>query len=301
MKKIGLTLGGGGARGIAHIEFLKILDKNNIVPSVISGTSIGALIGAFYAAGFSANEISALIDEIDLNNMQKKRDAFAPQKMSEIGKEIAEFVSDKFSEIKEFYCKIDEIKKMIDFSFLNFSSFLKGKGVEKYLQENLPVQTFEDLEIPLKIVATDFWSGEKIVFDSGDLVPAIRASISIPAIFEPYIFQDRVLVDGGISDNLPFELIKDLCDFLIAIDVSGSRSILPDLQIPNMFDSVISSFEIMQSKMIEKNMQNSAPNIYVKPNLVDIGILDFHKVNEIMEDIQSDLQKFDKQMKPLKI
>ena len=95
----------------------------------------------------------------------------------------------------------------MDFSFLSRSSLIKGQGVENFLKQNIPVSKFEELNIPLKIVATDFWREDDVVFDSGKLLPAIRASISIPALLEPVILDDKVLIDGGISNNLPYDLI----------------------------------------------------------------------------------------------
>ncbi|MCD4795884.1 MAG: patatin-like phospholipase family protein, partial [Candidatus Cloacimonetes bacterium] len=157
MKKIGLALGGGGARGLCHIKFIEALDELELKPSIIAGTSIGAIIGAFYASGLSGVQMENMLYEIDF------KDLF----------------------------------KMMDFSFLSRSSLIKGRGVENFLKQNIPVSTFEELNIPLKIVATDFWREDDVVFDSGKLIPAIRASISIPAIFEPVILDDKVLIDGG--------------------------------------------------------------------------------------------------------
>ena len=187
-KRIGLALGGGGAKGLCHIAFIKALDEMGITPSVIAGTSIGAIIGGFYAAGTSG------------------------ERMDEYMKTV----------------NIIDLYKLVDFSFFKGSSVLTGKGVEEFLYEKMPVRTFEALEIPLKIVATDFWKRQEVIFNSGKLIPAIRASLSMPAFFEPVMIGDRVLVDGGAVNPLPYDLIREECDILIAIDVSGEKAPPPE-------------------------------------------------------------------------
>jgi len=137
MKTIGLALGGGGARGLCHIDFCMALDEMGLKPTIISGTSIGAIAGGFYAAGVSGAGMEEILEQIGIR----------------------------------------EISKMVDFSILNPSGLVKGKGVTDFLCKHLPAKTFEELLIPLKVVATDYWRREEVIFDSGDLIPAIRASI----------------------------------------------------------------------------------------------------------------------------
>jgi len=256
MKKIGLTLGGGGARGICHIEFLKVLDEMNLRPSIISGTSIGAIIGAFYASGLMGWEIEKILDDIDFK----------------------------------------DLLKMIDFSFLSRASLVKGKKVEEFLAENIPVKYFEDLQIPLKIVATDYWRAEDVIFDSGKLLPAIRASMSIPAIFEPVKMNDMILIDGGVTNNLPFDIIRDQCDVLVAIDVSGSRSIPNIMKAPTWFDNMMNSYEILQSSIVEYQMKISKPDIYIKPALLDVRILEFEKAKKILASVEDDVVQLRKEL-----
>ncbi|KQC04144.1 MAG: hypothetical protein APR54_08940 [Candidatus Cloacimonas sp. SDB] len=257
MVKIGLCLGGGGARGLCHIEFLKVMDELDVKPCIISGSSIGAIIGAFYATGMSGKDIENILQEIGFKDLHK----------------------------------------MIDFSFLSTSSLVKGKGVEKFLEEKLPVKKFSELKYPLKIVATDFWREKMVVFEEGDLVPAIRASISIPAIFEPVTINDSVLIDGGVFNNLPYDIINKDCKFVIAIDVSGSRSIPEKLKKPNWFDNIHSTINIMQKAILNYQMEIKKPDIYIKPELLDIGILEFDKADKIMKSVENDVIKFRKELK----
>lgn len=285
-KKIGLTLGGGGARGICHIEFIKVLDNMNLKPSVISGTSIGAIIGAFYASGLTGKEINDILDTIDISNKKIDKDISASKTE---GSKIEKFVDDKITDIKEYYKKFENIHKMIDISFFKNTSFIYGKGVEKFFNDNLPVKTFEELKIPLKIVATDYWEQKQVIFDSGDLISAIRASMSIPAVFEPVINDDMVLIDGGITNNLPYDIIQDECDITVAIDVSGNVSIPNKVKAPNLFDNIMNSFTILQDSILKYQMKIKTPDIYIKPELIDVGILDFHKANLILKSVENDV------------
>ena len=249
MKRIGLTLGGGGARGLCQIEFLKVLDEFDVKPVVISGTSIGAIIGAFYASGFSGKQIEMILDDINFR----------------------------------------DLLKMFDPSFLSKTSLIKGRGIEIFLKEKIQASFFEDLQIPLKIVATDFWRRNDVVYDSGELIPAIRASMSIPAIFKPVVFENKVLTDGGASNILPFDLIREDCELLIAIDVSGNLSVPATPKIPNWFENIMNTYQIMQTAMVEYQMKSCEPDIYIKPALTDIGILDFEKSRKILRSVQKDV------------
>ncbi|MBN2104332.1 patatin-like phospholipase family protein [bacterium] len=252
MKSIGLALGGGGARGFCHIAFLKILDELGLKPKIISGTSIGAIIGSFYAAGMSAEAMEDMLESIG-------------------------FI---------------EITKMMDWNILKDSALFKGKGIEEFIEENLPVNSFEACQIPIKIVATDFWHRKQIVFESGDLIEAIRASISLPLIFEPVKHGNQILIDGGAVNPVPYDVIQNQCELCIAIDVSGKREPKNKNLMPNMFDNVLSTFEIMQDSILENKNQINRPNIYIKPDLVNVGVLDFFKFKQIMQSVSQDAADF---------
>ena len=250
--RIGLTLGSGGAKGLAHIAFLKALDEMELKPAIISGTSIGAIIGAFYAGGMEGKQIEGLFDDMGIRKMGS----------------------------------------MVDLSIFSNSGLLKGKKVEEFLTENLPVSNFADLPIPLKIVATDFWKREEVVLDSGDLVTAIRASIGIPVVLEPLMVEGRTLTDGGTVNPLPYDLIRDLCDILVAIDVSGER--VPDEHdpVPTMLENIFSTFQIMQASIVRSKMKTSKPDILVQPQLQNIQLLDFYRKDEIFKGADKDVERF---------
>ncbi|MBD3290399.1 patatin-like phospholipase family protein [candidate division KSB1 bacterium] len=252
MKRIGLTLGSGGAKGLSHIAFIQALDEMGIKPSIISGTSIGAIIGAFYAAGVTGKQMQKILSRV----------------------------------------KFRDINKMMDFSIRKNSAMLKGDGIENFFYRHIPVCFFSDLEIPLKIVATDFWNRQEVVLDSGDLIFAMRASMSLPVIFKPVQTGSTVLMDGGMVNPLPYDIIRDQCDILIAIDVSGEKTPRQHANMPRMVESIMSSFQIMQASIVQNKMKTSSPDIYIKPMLRNIRVLNFDKYEEIISGVKDDVRRF---------
>lgn len=241
-QRIGIALGGGGARGLAHIAFLETLDSMDVRPDVITGTSMGAVIGSFYAAGIPAREIREKLRLIRLR----------------------------------------EIRSYMDLRPLSSKALMRGKGFEDFMHRYLPVKSFEKLQIPLLVMATDFWKREEVVLSRGDIVRAVRASVTLPALMEPVIMNDRVLIDGGAVNPVPWKIIRDRCDILIAIDVSGKMTPPEkDNLLPNMFESLFNTFQIMQSSIIRNMMDHSSIDIYCKPELSDIRMLEFHRYEEI--------------------
>lgn len=256
-KRLGIALGGGGARGLAHIGFLKILADLDITPHIVSGTSIGAMIGAMYCSGLSPYEIEKLYHKISILNWSK----------------------------------------FIDPSIPAIHGLVKGERIIKLLREEYNLSTFENLKIPLKVVATDFWNREEVVFDQGDLVKAIRASISIPGIFEAVKIGNRILTDGGAVNPVPYDIIQNDCDLLIAVDVTGE--LLPEDQkteSPNIFECIINSFHIMESALLENKLEKDSPDFLYQPQIVNISIIDFTKYNEIMEQSKSEFDRFRQDM-----
>ncbi len=170
-KLLGLALGSGAAHGLAHIGVLKVLEEYDIRPDIIAGSSIGALIGGLWSAGYKSYEIEEIAKSLD------KKSAFF---------------------------------RLIGFRDIDFftKGFLKGDQIKKFLAQYLNDSKIEDLPIPLKIVAADLFTSEIVVLDSGNVVDAIRASISIPGIFNPVQNGKRTLIDGGVIDPLPIRVLS---------------------------------------------------------------------------------------------
>ena len=179
-KKVGLALSGGGARGIAHIGILKTLEKYKVPIDYISGTSIGALIGALYSAEPNAKKLE---------------------------KEVLEI----------------EWKKLFDYT-IPTKGLIKGKKIEEFLKEKFGDLKFNELKIPLFITAFDIENKQEIIFHKGNVAKAVRASISIPGIFVPTENNGKILVDGGLTDLIPTEILKkEGADIIIAVNLNSIK------------------------------------------------------------------------------
>lgn len=259
MKKIGLALGGGGARGFAHIPILEVFDELGVKPAYISGTSIGGIIGALYASGHSALDIAEMLHDLIV----------APQKAS----------------WKELFRSSDNFKflELFDPHFsLKPKGLIKGEKLLGFLYEQIGVDTFEELGIPLKTVATDFWRKKQVVFDSGEILPAIRASMALPYIFTPVTIDDKILVDGGLVNNVPLDILSNRCDIKIAVDVMGDSS-KPADKIPNPLEAVFHTYEVMMSSIVAEKLASHPVDIYLHPSIAHADMLDFHKAEAIYE------------------
>jgi len=191
MKKLGIALGGGGAKGVAHVLMLEALDELGWQPYCIAGTSIGAIVGALYASGNSAKQL---------------RDDLTTASFSEEGS----FIDDIFTK---------DLSRWWDILDLNFSGkgLLDVKDFLARLQSKLKVSTFEELAVPLRIVAADFWKREPIVFESGPLLPAVHASMALPGVFQPVQIDGRVLIDGGVVNPVPFDVLPADCEVVVPL------------------------------------------------------------------------------------
>ena len=254
--KIGLALGGGGAKGLAHIQMLQVLDELKLRPHPIAGTSIGAVMGALYASGMSGQEIEQLVDRLTVSKDESWWSALFEE---DVGR----------------WWDIIEIQ-------LGRGGLVDTLGLASFLREFIPVTQFEDLLIPLKVVAADFWSRKQVIFDSNNLFPAIQASIAIPGVFSPVHYKGQVLVDGGLVNPLPYDLLFNDCEVVIAIDVLGNRTPVSDEE-PSYFENTFNTFQIMQASIVREKMKCQPPHIYIRPDLNNIRVLDFHRFEKIYE------------------
>lgn len=249
---IGLALGGGGARGLAHICMLEVFDEFGIKPSRIVGTSIGAIIGVLYASGMSAR---ALREEFQTVSSTDKSTFF------------------------------DTVRNMLSWLQLlevnwRGGSLLKADAFLDDLMTYVHVKDFRELRIPLKVVAADFWHRNEVVLETGDIRTAVHASMAVPGIFEPVVVDGRVLVDGGVINPVPYDLIMDECDITIAVDVLGNRTVSARL-VPSLRESVFNSFQIMQKSILRQKLAAHPPDIYICPEIVDVLMLEFYDASKI--------------------
>ena len=250
-KRIGLALGGGGAKGLAHIGVLKFLEETKIGIDYVAGTSIGAIIGALHCLGYNADEI----------------------------KQIAEKI---------------KVKKLLDPTFPK-KGLIKGDKLETYLRKIFENKKFSDLKKPMFVVATDIKNFQEVIFNKGDLAKAVRASISIPGIFHPVINNKRILVDGGILENLPIKVLKNQnVKKIIAVNLEKEKinneiydeTILEkdSSELPSIFETLSNSYAMIDGNQIKNILENSDNSVLViSPDLKGINIQDFNKAKKIYQ------------------
>ncbi len=256
-KTIGLALGSGGAAGLAHIRMIEVFEELDVRPAALSGTSIGAIIGALYAAGMDAEGMRELFEEFGGSAL------------------------DPFSNDDDLDIGLTDLLK-IDF---DDGSVFDPDGFFELVGEHIDARDFGDLDIPLKVVATNYWDGETVVLEEGDLFEALKASMAVPGLFAPVKRDDKLLIDGGTSNPLPWDQVADH-DIVVAIDVTGSRNPDED-ESPDLADLLFKTFEIMQQSLIAQARRADPPDIYIKPELSGIRLLYFDRVDEILDKAES--------------
>ena len=173
---------------------------------------------------------------------------------------------------------------MFDPQFIR-SGFIKGEKFQRYMKSHLQISRFEELKIPLKIVATDYWKKEEVIFEKGDLIQPIKASYSLPGLFTPVKIKNRILIDGGAVNPLPFDLLMNKCDITIAIDVTAVKAQNKN-EIPPTFDSVFTTYQTMQNSIIKERLKFLRPDIYIRPEIFDVRVFDFVKADLIFKQAQ---------------
>ena len=245
--KIGLALGGGGARGLAHIGILKVLQREHVPIDVIAGTSMGGIVGAMHAAGLSTEQMES-----------------EALKHGDIG----------------------QIFKLVDLRLIG-SGLLGGKRIKKLLTEVLGADTtFADLRLPFAVVSVDYNSGRTVVLKDGNLVNAVRATMSVPGVFEPVELNGCSLLDGGVLDNVPVGVARDLgAEKIIAVDVlphfrlnePGQDPIVPPLKpkgMPKAYRQLWHVELVMIAALTEFRLQETRPEVVIRPDLpVDMDLL----------------------------
>lgn len=252
---IGLALGGGGARGLAHILMLEVFDELGLRPKVIAGTSIGAVFGAAYASGMSARQIRAHTEEA---------------------------LSQRFDMVRQLLsARSEPVLKLFRFLPVR-SSLLNPEALLELLLPSAVARDFGHLPTPLKIVATDFYAQEPAILTEGSLRAAVAASMALPALFTPVTIGGRVLVDGGLVNPLPFDVLNAEADITVAVDVSGAPMVSGKRPHPSAFGALMSSSQIMQRSIVREKLKARQPDIYIDVEVDAFYVLDFHRLKDIL-------------------
>jgi len=240
--KVGLAFSGGGARGLAHIGVLKVLEREGIPVDFLAGTSMGGIVAAFYASGWNAESME----------------------------EEALRVS-----------RLRHLVELVDRSLPTKPGLFEGRRVQGYLAERLGDVTFDNLRIPLALVAVDLESGEEVILRSGSVVEALRATISLPGIFAPFRLDGHLLVDGGVLNNLPADVVRRMgAKVVIAVDVSleveglprlleMERKSFPFTQIPLIIETLRRTVTIMENQLCGQKLAEARPEVLIRPKLSD--------------------------------
>jgi len=266
--KVGLVLSGGGAKGLAHIGALKIIEDAGVKIDYIGGTSMGAIIGGLYASGYTAHQLDSIFRNTDL----------------------ADLIEDNIPRsAKSFYEKSASEKYALTLPFNNFKlsfpqAYSGGQNIYSELVRVLyhvkDIGDFNKLPIPFLCIATDVETGDEVLLDRGYLPEAIMASGTLPSLFEPAPLGDKILIDGGVVNNYPIDEVRKMgADVIIGVDVQqGLRN----------RDGLLSATEILLQinnyrsavDMVEKSKQT---DIYIKPNITDYSVVDFDSGKKIID------------------
>lgn len=266
--KVGLVLSGGGAKGFAHIGVLKVLDSLGVRVDYIGGTSAGAMIGGLYASGYNAKQIDSIINSYNFD----------------------ELIQDNIPREKySFYQKQNSEKYALTLPIKNWKVGLpvalsKGQNIlnemTKLTKHVHNVSNFKKLPIPFYCVATDIENGDKVVMEKGFLPLAVKASGAFPTLLEPVEIDGKLLVDGGIVDNFPIDIMKNKdVDVIIGVDVQDKLEKRQALDsAPKMIMQIISF------QMYDEDVQNkNNTDIYMHPNIKGYSVISFDKTKELID------------------
>ncbi|PMK04479.1 serine protease [Vibrio sp. 10N.261.55.A7] len=265
---IAVVLAGGGAKGAAHIGVLKALEELRIPVDYITGTSMGAYVGGLYATGMSAEEIESLIYSTEWN--RGYRDRVNRSERRTINKEY----EDRYQIKTDLGLRWGEIRAP--------RGVVQGQNMLRILREtsgNLPaIDSFDNLVIPYRSVATDIIDLEPVVIDKGYLVDAMMASMSVPGVLPPYEIDGKLLVDGGVTNNMPVDVARDLgADIIIAIDISSDYIDEDEFSSFLTVADQLSNYLVRRSTILQQETLTEA-DFFLQPNVGDMGTTEFDKM-----------------------
>ncbi len=265
--KVGLVLSGGGAKGMAHIGALKIIEEAGIRIDYIGGTSMGAIIGGLYASGYSATQLDSIFISVD----------------------FSELIQDKIPRrAKTFYEKEESEKYAVTLPFDDFklsfpSGISKGQNIYNLLSKLTThvsdIEDFNDLPIPFLCIATNLESGNETLLNNGYLPRAIKASGSLPTLFSPVKIKDSLYIDGGITNNYPIDQVRAMgADVIIGIDVQDPLKTRKELKSIINVMAQINNYRTLED-MVEKSQ---GTDIYIHPKMEDFTIVSFTEGKDII-------------------
>lgn len=262
MRKIGIVLSGGGARGLAHIGLLKVLEENGIIPYAVAGASMGGIIGALYALGYNAGELQNFLKEFEFDKMLETRSPFYN-------------LSRNNSIINTLIMQTSLIHL---FTKMGLDS---GRKIKKIFKEVTQDKDFKDLKVPFACVSVDLKTGKKVILKEGKLYKAMYATGAIPPYLEPLSVNDMLLADGGILSNAPVEAVRELgADFVILVDVNPVQTNERKEKFSNAFDIILRTLDITLDALYVEELKKCDFLLQIP---LDYGIFDFSSKDEIVK------------------
>ncbi len=259
--KIGLALGGGSAKGLAHIGVLQVLQEENIPINFISGTSIGAVVGAMYSLSPDASLLKVKAEEVLSSDTFKNIGiSIFENRDYNLLKRITTFIKEKYTYGKALFRPF----------------IVDGEKIEKLLEETLNEKRFEDTKIRFSVTAIDIVTGKDIVINEGPLLPAVYASIAIPGLF-PYLEKEGcILVDGGATQNVPVRVVKEMgADLIITSNLASPPEICSVFK--TGLDINFRVDEIVKYRLTKKELDEA--DVVISPNVKDIHWADYRKLD----------------------
>lgn len=252
--RIGLVLGGGGARGITHVPVIEALDDLGVVPTAIAGTSIGAIYGAARAGGHSGAELR----ELTLASFGNRATALS---------KLWTLRPRRFGDLWA--------------GGLGLGQLDPEKILHAFVGEAIPAR-FEDLVIPLTVIATDFYGASEARLGHGDLRRAVAASMALPTLFKPVTIDGRVLIDGGIVNPVPVDALPAEVDLIIAVDVVSFPEPADGRALPGALEAVFGASQLMMQQIAAARFERRPPDILIRPPVNHIRVLDFLEARKIL-------------------
>ena len=253
-KTLGIAFGGSGAEGIACLSYVKALEEADIRPDIVSGTGIGGVVAAMFAAGMSFKEMMDFLVEIDFPGSRRPINI----------------------------AKLKDSKR----------GLLDDMGLEEYFKMVVPIRVFDRLYFPLRIVATEFKTGAEAVFSEGDVGHAVRAGVAVPGIFSPFEIGEALYIDGSCVNPVPFDIIRDDCEVLTAIAPGTYQQTEENRASANVFPALMGAYEAAKKSLSTEKKKHCNIDVYEDIIIEGISPFDFSRYDDIIAFAQENAERF---------
>lgn len=290
--RVGLVLGGGGARGAAHVGVLEVLEKLHVPVDCVAGTSMGALVSGAFAAGLSPAQMRDQLGQADWNDMFQDNPDYTEINLR--NKAIAR----RFLPGTETGVSVKGVAYQ--------GGVVSGQKIKLFfnrlVNSDLGERSIESLPLPLSIIATDIGNGDKVVYRDGSLTQAMRASMSVPGLMAPVDYRGRKLVDGGLVDNLPVEEARDLCQADVVIAVNVGSPLMQAEEVGSLLTVSVQMVNILTEQNVKRSLASLKPtDILIKPDLSGITAGDFDKSIDTAERGRQAAERWREQLGALSV